>query len=431
MRILIISPYWPWPLNSGGSVAQFGWIDYLRHRHELSLLIPADNEADSPVERLRQIWPNVRILPIAKPWQRRSSGFAKKVKDRLKDFIRSRGYVRPEEWFPPHESARLATLPGYLVWAAADEARRGYDLIQVEYTDMLSLIYALPKDVPTLFAHIEIHYTIRDRERTESSRADAYHNYIAAREKAVELDALRHYDSIATMSEYDRRVLQSELPNCDIHASPFAYVNSPDQNAEFKISAFENRIIYIGGSQHRPNIDAVQWFLDTMWPALSARFPELKFYVVGEWTPEAKQSLGAAPGVVFTGFVENAVPLLQGSMMIVPLRIGSGIRTKILMAMTLGVPMITTSVGVEGIDATNEEEILCADSPRLIQNPLTAEQMARNAFAYVQSRFSPEATGARRDAIYQLVVARHAAKRSNASSPVVEHHLDSDSGGAL
>ena len=429
MKILIISAHWPWPLSTGGSVAQFGWIDYLRHRHEITLLIPVYVAVSLPaVEKLRQLWPEVKLAPVVSPQLDAKPTLvgAAKAAIRQLPFIKTAYHASARRLkAPPRGSGQLAALPDFLVRAAAAEGRRGYDLIQVEYIEMLSMFHVLPPDIPKLFSHIELHYVVRERARNAASRADVYEDYLFAQEKSYELDSLRHYDGIATMSENDRKVLQAELPECDIHASPFAFVNPPDQRADFKLSPFAGRITYIGGSVHPPNVDAVNWFLETMWPSLTKRFPGLVFHIIGEWDSLVRQRLASIPGVIFTGFVEDVSAILQGSIMVVPLRVGSGIRTKILMAMTLGVPVVTTRVGVEGIDATDQNELLCADSPdsfgeaigRLIQDQSVGNRLARNAFAFVQSSYSLESAGARRDAIYHMVYAKYATSAGGATQP--------------
>ncbi len=409
-------------------MAQFGWIDYLRHRHEITLLTPVHNDAEAAAcETLRKLWPEVTMSPVHAP------GFGKRPPawQRAKDWLKNtppgqaahRALVRWQNYAPRVESQRIVMLPRYLIAPASAEARRGYDVIQVEYTEFLSMVHALPADVPNLFAQIEIHYVVRDRARSEKSRADAYENYVFAQEKSRELDSLRHYDSVVTMSEYDRSVLQAELPLADIRCSPFAYVNPPGQTSGFQLSPFAQRLVYVGAQWHTPNVDAVEWFLATMWPALSARFPKLEFHVVGEWTAEFRGRYGTSERVVFPGFVADLTEALRGAIMVVPLRVGSGIRTKILMAMTLGVPVVTTSVGVEGIDATDGKELLCADQPeafvaavaRLVEDQPTADRIATDAHDFIQHRFSQEATGARRDEIWRSLHARHAGASSTAA----------------
>ncbi len=420
-------------MSSGGSVAQFGWIDYLRHRHEITLLVPVHVQAQrAAVEELRRLWPNVTLIPVVSAGsEARPTPLA-----RIKAFVRELPVIRGAYHAlarkfkpPPVGSGQLAALSRPLVAAAAIEARRGYDLIQVEYIEMVSMIHVLPPEVPNLFSHIEIQYVMRGRGRDEVSRTDSYHDYVYAQEKAYELDTLRRYDTLVTMSETDREFLRAELPDADIHASPFGFVPAPGEQAGFRLSAFADRITYIGGSMHSPNVDAVRWFLETMWPTLSGRFPNLVFQVIGDWHETVRREFRAGPNVVFTGFVEDVAALLRGSIMVVPLRVGSGIRTKILMAMTLGVPVVATPVGMEGIGTTNGAEILCAGDPegfveavvRLMRDQAYADAVAQNASKFVQKHYSVDSAGARRDAIYGLVHARK--KRasemaaSNASHP--------------
>ncbi len=401
-------------------MAQFGWIEYLRQKHEITLLVPIQSLAQQPaIDELRGLWPNVRLIPVMPDATEARLTPVARIKAVIRQLpvIKGAYHALARKLKPvPFGSGQLAMLPKRVVETVATEACRGYDLIHVEYIEMLSAIHLLPPGVPNLFCHIEIHYVMRARSVDEASREDTYHGYLLAREKALELDLLRRYDALVTMSENDRQVLQTELPECDIHASPFAFVNAPGEQAGFRISKFADRLTYIGGSMHPPNVDAVRWFLETMWPTLSARFPTLTFQIIGEWNEQVRQQYGSIRNVVFTGFVKDVSALLQGSIMVVPLRVGSGIRTKILMAMTLGVPVVTTLVGVEGIDAVHQKEVLCGQDADafvesvalLVQNPAEADRIAHNAWAFVQNHYSAEAAGARRDEIYHLVRARRA-----------------------
>ena len=427
----MISGHWPWPLNSGGSVAQFGWIEYLRQRHEITLLVPIQALAQQPaIDELRGLWPNVKLIPVMPDAAavRLTPIATIKAVIRQLPVIKVAYHALARKLKPaPFGSGQLAELPKRVVETVAAEACRGYDLIHVEYVEMLSAIHLLPPEIPNLFCHLEIHYVMRDRGLDTASREDVYRGYLLAREKALELDTLRRYDALVTMSENDRQVLQTELPERDIYASPFAFVNAPGEQAAFRISEFANRLTYIGGSMHHPNVDAVRWFLEMMWPTLSARFPTLTFHIIGEWNEQMRQQYGSIRNVVFTGYVKDVSALLQGSIMVVPLRIGSGVRTKILMAMTLGVPVVTTPTGVEGIEASHQNEVLCAQDAGaftesvalLVQNPARANRIAQNAHEFVQNHYSPDAAGARRDEIYHLVRARRtpAPASSPASNP--------------
>jgi len=123
-----------------------------------------------------------------------------------------------------------------------------------------------------------------------------------------------------------------------------------------------NAIVFVGSMDWRPNVDAVMWFCDDILPRIERQVPGVKFYIVGKNPLRAVQRLADRGNVVVTGFVEDVREYFaRGTVFVVPLRIGSGMRLKILQAMAMGRPVVSTSMGAEGIRATNGQAILLAD----------------------------------------------------------------------
>ncbi len=123
-----------------------------------------------------------------------------------------------------------------------------------------------------------------------------------------------------------------------------------------------NAIVSIGSMDWRPNVDAVLWFCDDILPRIERQVPGVRFYVVGKNPPRAVQQLADRRNVIVTGFVEDVREYFaRGTVFVVPLRIGSGMRLKILQAMAMGRPVVSTSIGAEGIRVTNRQDILLAD----------------------------------------------------------------------
>jgi glycosyltransferase involved in cell wall biosynthesis len=157
----------------------------------------------------------------------------------------------------------------------------------------------------------------------------------------------------------------------------------------------------------------LEWLLKDIWPRIIKELPAAQLHVIGEWSAE-EQSPFARPGVTFRGFVKELSPVLQGGIMLVPLRIGSGLRVKILTALTLGVPVVTTSIGAEGLLVNDGTDILVADSPepfaaaavQLAKNPAQWSAMAQAGRTAVKQNYSPAAVRARRNEIYQSMLAQ-------------------------
>jgi glycosyltransferase involved in cell wall biosynthesis len=130
----------------------------------------------------------------------------------------------------------------------------------------------------------------------------------------------------------------------------------------------EEAILYTGQYELISNVDAVEWFVATCWPILKARRPGLKFYVVGPGGKEAFPSLPEKyPAIMVTGHVEDVRPFLQRAMLYVcPVRQGSGLRFKLFEAMASGLPVVTTTLGAEGIPLQNGDNCFMADKPEIM-----------------------------------------------------------------
>ena len=157
-------------------------------------------------------------------------------------------------------------------------------------------------------------------------------------------------------------------------------------------------LVFVGSMDWMPNIDGIGWFCSEILPLLRKRHPECSLAVAGRAPTAGIQALGEADRRIhITGTVPEIRPWLWGSRVsIVPLRVGGGTRLKIYEAMAAGVPVVSTTIGAEGLDYTDGEDILIADSPesfaeacsRLLADTDLAARIAANARQLVASRFS-------------------------------------------
>jgi hypothetical protein len=175
--------------------------------------------------------------------------------------------------------------------------------------------------------------------------------------KQRELAAIRAADSSIVHSTTELELLRPELPNELLHIFPLI------MNIRGTEKTFKDRrdVVFVGGYQHPPNIDAVQYFVNNIMPILRGRLPGIRFYAVGSNPPSAIRTL-ASEDVVITGFVEDLSSLLDKMRVsVAPLRYGAGIKGKIGTAMVAGLPTIATSLAAEGMSLIDGENILVAD----------------------------------------------------------------------
>ncbi len=183
----------------------------------------------------------------------------------------------------------------------------------------------------------------------------------AKRLKSYELGRIHLYDAIIPITERDAQILRADgIPSIVIPAG-FEIENS--EGIDFENVEFPS-LFYIGALDWFPNQQGLEWFLKNVWGKINRRFPDLKFYIAGrnsdKWEFLRKNKF---PNVEVVGEVENSKEFMKTkAIMVVPLFAGSGIRVKIIEAMSLGKVVISTTIGAEGIKYKDGENILIADS---------------------------------------------------------------------
>lgn len=190
-----------------------------------------------------------------------------------------------------------------------------------------------------------------DRYRQESVR-------VAAMEGA----AARLADVVVTVSEADEVAIEREA------RVPLRMVRIPTVHVAQDVGGgFEGRstILFVGGYEHTPNVDAVTWFADEVLPSVRRRLPEVRVVFAGSDPPEAVLRL-AGPFVEVPGWVADLGPLhAEARVVIAPVRFGAGVNGKVGDAMARGVPVVTTSLGAAGIGSTDRVDMLLADDPEV------------------------------------------------------------------
>ena len=150
-------------------------------------------------------------------------------------------------------------------------------------------------------------------------------------------------------------------------------------------------------SLHRPNLDAVRYFIDEIFPLVLDKIPTARFRIVGNDTPPEIFAL-SSENIIVEGFVSNIKPIFESCRVFVaPLRYGAGMKGKIGQALSFGLPTVTTSIGAEGMNLTDEREVLIADEPetfadavvKLYQSAELWQRLSDNGFRFVEENFSP------------------------------------------
>jgi polysaccharide biosynthesis protein PslH len=224
----------------------------------------------------------------------------------------------------------------------------------------------------------------------------------AEKMRRFEAQALRRFDRVIAVSERDGRHFQRHYGVAAPQAIPtgvdlgfFTWQPPPAANAAHPPTA-----VFTGSMDWAANIDGVGFFLAEVWPRVLARAPAARFVVVGRNPPAALVARGqAAGGVQFTGYVDDVRPHVQAAQVfVIPLRVGGGTRIKAFEAMAMGCPMVSTALGVEGLEVVAGEHLSVADSAadqaaailQLFASDALRQQLSRSARALVERSFGHE-----------------------------------------
>jgi O-antigen biosynthesis protein len=214
----------------------------------------------------------------------------------------------------------------------------------------------IPK-TPILIDTVDVHYLREEREAELLN--DTKLKQLAKENKKKELKTYEKADCITTVTEKDKEILQRELKGKPI------FIMSNIHDPVPTLTKFEDRkdILFVGNFNHRPNEDAVLYFIHEIFPKIKSELPDVKFYVVGN-NPTEKIKNIASEDIIVTGWVPETKPYIeQCRISVVPLRYGAGVKGKVGENFECGLPMVLTTIAAEGMDIVNEEHAYISDDP--------------------------------------------------------------------
>ena len=405
MNIVILTHYLPYPLTSGGAQAQYNMIDQLRSRHNITLVFnEGSGNTIQAMKQLQALWPEVKI--VAYRYYRQLSCW-RFVRDKI-----IRGLL--VKFAPKSRMLKIdRILKPYGQWFSDDQIRFTHkiikdakaDLVQVEFFQCIGWSHYLPSDIKKVFVHHEVNF-IRNERFLKDFNLSAKEKEAMARMKQYEIDSLNKYDHIITLTDTDCKILQNHNVTTPISVSSAAVSSKPLPYCEWK-----GKIIFIGSYAHIPNREGMDWFVNQVAPALT---DDTQVDIIGAlWPPEYNDRFGHVQ-LHSLGFVDDLTKVAYGNIMIVPLLTGSGMRMKILEAMAMSMPVITTTVGVEGIPLVDGESCLIADTPeafaqaikKLSEDAVLRSKLGKAANQVFMDAYSPQQLAKVREKIYYQIVGK-------------------------
>ena len=351
MKILLLTPDIPYPSESGAAIRNWGIIKGLAQAgHELTLLSFSERAQDAASEPLRRRCQAVHALPL--PRRSKASRLAALLASSRSDMearlasdefaLKLRHLLRRETYDIVQFSG--LELGGYLdlILTEKNEASLVYDALNAE------------ADLQRVIARV-------DRRLPKRWHAMLYSSIQARRLRAFEGRVCCAVDAVIAVSEEDREILSAyrgapiTLMANGIHAADYAPKAGAPQA--------RHQLVFTGKMDYRPNVDAVEWFCQAVLPLARRQLPDLCLTVVGRNPHPRLRALQSSGDIELTGWVESVLPYLHGAALyVVPLRMGSGTRLKLLQAMAAGCAVVSTSIGAAGLNDEARRGIVIADT---------------------------------------------------------------------
>ncbi len=353
MKILYLCHRFPFPPKRGGKIRPFNMIRHLTasgHEVTVGSLVRSDAEAAEGAG----IAPHCRAFEmgaVREPLQ-----FARMIARLPLTTPSSMGY-----FYSPQLARRVRELLAQQAW----------DLIFVHCSSVAQYVEHV-RGVPKIldFGDMDSQKWIEYADYKPFPLSLGY-RYEGAKMLAAEKRLARRFDLCTATTRAEWQTLEDYRTG----AATDWFPNGVD--ADFFCptdGAYDaDTISFIGRMDYYPNQECMARFCDQVWPLLRARRPSMKLLIVGADPSPAMRQLGERPGVTVTGSVPDVRPYIRGSaLMVAPLAIARGTQNKILEAMAMGVPVVTSTVAAGGVDAQDREHFVVADTPQQITDAILA-----------------------------------------------------------
>jgi GT2 family glycosyltransferase/glycosyltransferase involved in cell wall biosynthesis len=244
-----------------------------------------------------------------------------------------------------------------------------------------------------IFDTVDLHYLREQRAAELDGSADMAQQ--AARTRTHELKLMRECDVTLVVSAVEKEFLARELPQARVEVLS----NVHEVYGRRREFAARRDLVFVGGFQHPPNIDAVLWFLREVFPRVRAQAADVQVHIIGSKAPKQILEL-AHDGATIHGYVDDITPFMDGCRLaLAPLRYGAGVKGKVNMAMSYGLPVVATTPAVEGMHVRDGEDVLIADTPdafaaailRAYNDAALWTKLSDNGLANVRRHFSFDA----------------------------------------
>ncbi len=397
MNILLVSSYLPYPLYSGGHIRLYNLIKRLSKKHHITLICEQRSyQTKKHIQEVEKFCTKLITITRKKQWS-------------LTNIVKT-GFSSQSFLITGH------TLPEMKEFILRELSRQSFDLIHAE---TFYIMQNIPETtIPLVLAEHNIEYLVYKRYAA---------NFSALARPLLEIDILKikKYEEacwkratkLVAVSQVDKEIMGRQ----DVQIVPNGVDLKKFQisNIKFQMSNKEKRVLFIGDFQWLQNKDAVKWILKDIWPTLNSELrtqnleQNIKLWIVGKNIPSSIKKLTHDQSVIFDENAPKETEKIyqQADVLLAPIRVGGGTQYKILEAMASGVPVITTPLGIAGLEVKPQKEVLVANSveefveklQEIVENKKLREELVQNARRAIEKYYDWDKITEKLDEVYEAV----------------------------
>jgi len=392
MKVLMLTPYLPFPPFSGGQTRSYNLIKNLSKKHEITLFsLIKDDEEKKNIKELEK-YCKVRVFKRSKtPWTLRNifkTGFG------LYPFLVIRNLV-PEE-------KEAVTM---------ELSKEKYDLIHAE------TFYVMPHipstNIPILMVEQTIEYSVY--KHFVEDQAPFFIRPLlwidVFKLKYWETKIWKRADKVVAMSDSDRKSMNSLVPNLKIDIVPNGIDVEYFSKEKLEVKG-RPKVLYVGNFKWLQNVEAAQVLLQEVFPKILKKVPDAKLWIVGQYIPDEIKAKAGKDIQITEAIPDMRDAYLNSSVLVTPIKGPGGTRLKILEAMASALPVVTTSVGAEGLNVVNGKHALISDNmdrlaelaAEVIKDKNMAKKLGDRAREFVIENYRWQISADRLDNIYKEAV---------------------------
>ena len=393
-KILFLTQIVPFPPDAGPKVKTYHVLRALADQgHSITLVSFVRPEEERFVSKLEEFCDEIQIVPINR------SRMAD-VWFLLRSYLTNRPFlIERDDLYPMQEVVNRLIRKKDFQFIHADQ------LTMVQFAIRGASV--LQKNNPKVIfdAHNAVWTIVERMQENANWFLKLVLKIEAKRVKRYEGELLQEVDHVLTVTDIDKKLLEDALfavrSNSNGFVSPisvFPIAVDTQIKAPIKRKGNSRNIVTLGTLHYPPNADGIRWFFNDVFPLVQKHISDITLTIIGKNPPQDFLELASQnPGVVtVTGYVDDLVPFMEdAALMIVPVRAGGGMRVRILEAFSFAMPVVTTTVGLEGIAAVENRDVLIADTPvefaeqvvRLMRDVSLQERLAVNGRKLAEEKY--------------------------------------------